>query len=114
MPIDDKAVERIRGIMKARGVEWEEKRMFGGICFMVDGKMCFGSNGTGIIARVGPEKAEALIQQQQGAKQMVHNGKPFVGYLAVPDAAGGDAPKLEFWIDKCLEYNPQAKASKKR
>lgn len=106
-------LERMRNILKARNIDWAEKKMFGGDCFMVDDKMCFGTYQGGLMARVAPEEAEELAKRQ-GAAPMIHGGRPMTGYLFIePEGYDMDAD-LEFWIGKCLAFNPRAKASKKK
>ncbi len=112
MPTDSYLLDRMRNILTSRNASWMEKKMFGGDCFMVDGKMCFGTYKGGLMARVAPEEAAALALRP-GASQMIHGGRPMVGYLFVdPDGYDAEAD-LEFWIVKCLEFNPRAKASKR-
>ena len=113
MATDQFLLDRIQTIMASRKIEWTEKKMFGGDCFMVDGKMCFGTYKGGLMARVAPEEVEALAERT-GAGQMIHGGRPMKGYLFI-EAEGYDSEAdLEFWIDKCLEFNPRAKSSKKK
>lgn len=104
---------RIADILTAKGVAFEQKRMFGGDCFMVDDKMLTGTYKGGIMARVDPEEEETLTQRP-GAVSMIHGGRAMPGYLMI-DPVGYDSDKdLEFWVDKCLEYNPKARSSKKK
>lgn len=112
MPTDPYLLDRMRNILKSRNSSWTEKKMFGGDCFMVDGKMCFGTYKGGLMARVAPEEAAALARRP-GASQMIHGGRPMVGYLFVEPEAYDAEADLEFWIAKCLEFNPRAKASKR-
>ena len=113
MATDPYLLDRMRRILTARGISWEEKRMFGGDCFMVDDKMCFGTYKGGIMARVAPEEVDELTQKE-GARQMIHGGRPMTGYLFLEaDAYDADA-ELEFWIGRCLAFNPKARSSKKK
>lgn len=105
--------ERIADILLTKGVAYEQKRMFGGDCFMVDDKMLAGTYKGGIMARVDPAETETLTNRT-GVEAMVHGGKSMPGFLMI-DPVGYDSDSdLEFWIDKCLEYNPKAKSSKKK
>ena len=79
---------------------------------MVDDKMCLGIIRDELMARVGPETYEALLNQK-GARPMDFTKRPMRGYLYVsPEGIDFDRD-LEFWIEKCLEFNPLAKSSKK-
>ncbi|MCB0538638.1 MAG: TfoX/Sxy family protein [Bacteroidetes bacterium] len=113
MATDPFLLDRMRSILKAQNVDWAEKRMFGGDCFMVDDKMCFGTYKGGIMARVAPEEADELAQRE-GAAQMIHGGRPMTGYLFIEPEGYDMEEDLEFWIGKCLEFNPRAKSSKKK
>lgn len=112
MADDPFLLDRMRNILKAKNVGWMEKRMFGGNCFMVDDKMCFGTYKGGIMARVAPEEADELAKRE-GAGQMIHGGRPMTGYLFIEPEGYDMDEDLEFWIGKCLEFNPRAKSSKK-
>ena len=112
MATDAFLLDRIRNIMESKKAIWIEKRMFGGDCFMVDDKMCFGTYKGGIMARIDPKYVDALIQRD-GAEQMINGGRPMKGYLFISPDGYDQEKDLQFWIEKCLEFNPLAKSSKK-
>ena len=113
MEQNELTLERLRSVLKSHGTKWEEKKMFGGYCFMVDDKMCFGTYKGGLMARVDPEKIDQMLERN-GAEQMIHGGRPMRGYAWI-DPEGYDLDDdLEFWISKCLAFNPKAKSSKKK
>ena len=56
MATDEFLLERLNRIISSRKLDWTVKRMFGGHCFMVNDKMCFGTFRGGLMARVGPDK----------------------------------------------------------
>lgn len=113
MATDPYLLERIRRVLKNRNITWNEKKMFGGDCFMVDEKMCFGTYQGGMMLRVGPEAIPAL-EKRTGADQMIHGGRPMTGYIFLQPEGFDREDDLEFWIDQCLAHNPFAKASKKK
>ena len=113
MKTDPYLLERLRYILKDRNIHWEEKNMFGGVCFMVDDKMCFGAFKGGLMARVGTEHLEDLLKRD-GASQMINGGREMRGYLQIAEEGYDMEVDLEFWIDKCLAFNPLAKSSKKK
>lgn len=110
---DQYLLDRIRNILSAKKVEYIEKRMFGGECFMVDDKMCFGTYKGGLMARVGPEGAKTFVDRA-GAEQMIHGERPMTGYLFIESNGYDTDEELEFWIEQCLIFNPLAKSSKKK
>lgn len=87
--------------------------MFGGNCYMVDDKMCFGTYKGGLMVRTAPEE-EPELAQRKGAAPMIHGGRPMKGYLFIQPEGYDNDSDLEFWIDKSLEFNPRAKSSKKK
>lgn len=113
MASDPYLLERIQRILKTKKVTWTQKNMFGGTCYMVDDKMCFGPFNGGLMLRLDPEDTANHVQKK-GASQMIHGGRPMKGYIFLePDGFDLDQD-LEDWIQACLEFNPKAKASKKK
>ena len=113
MPVDELILDRLRDLLHSQKMEWEEKKMFGGICFMVDDKMCFGTYKGGLMARVDPEQIEEFVKRA-GAEQMIHGGRPMTGYAWIKPEGYDLDEDLTFWIRACLDFNPRAKSSKKR
>lgn len=113
MATDTYLLDRMRMVLKEKHALWTEKRMFGGDCFLVDDKMCFATIKGGILARVGPNNIDELTAKPC-AEQMIHGGRIMTGYLFIePDGYDLD-DDLEFWIEKCLEFNPLANSNKKK
>lgn len=112
MPYDHYLSERIQRILTSKNQSFEMKEMFGGICFMLDNKMCIGVIKNDLMARIDPREYENLSQRKE-ARPMDFTKRPMKGYIFV-DPLGIDMEEdLEFWVQKCLEYNPLAKSSKK-
>lgn len=109
----DLLYERMRYILLAREVSWEEKKMMGGIAFMVDDKLCFGTFRDGVLCRIDPEERDKLLEETS-AEIMTQGGREMKGYVHIQPPAYETDEELEFWIVKCLEFNPKAKSSKKR
>jgi len=105
--------ERIRQILEPKQLPMEVKKMFGGWCFMIDDKMLMASLKFGIMARINPTEAETLIKRD-GVEHMIMKGKPMTGYLMLHEDAYDLEEDLAFWVEKCLEWNPMAKRSKKK
>ncbi|MBT8229670.1 MAG: TfoX/Sxy family protein [Saprospiraceae bacterium] len=113
MAYDEFLADRIRNVFHEKNVTTEEKKMMGGLGFMVDDKLCIGIYKEELMARVDPEEVPELLKIN-GARQMIHGSRPMKGYLNI-SAEGFDMDiDLEFWIRKCLEFNPRAKSSKKK
>ena len=113
MAYDEHLAERIRSILDARKINYLDKKMMGGLVFMVDDKMCIGIVKDNLMARIGEEKyPEAL--QKDGCKEMNFTGRPLKGYVFVEPQAVDMEDELEYWVTLCMDFNPLAKASKKR
>lgn len=110
---DELLLDRLRQAIKSHNIEWYEKKMFGGMCFMVDDKMCLGTYQGGLMVRINPDDVD-LLTDREGAEQMIHGGRPMNGYLMIEPLGYDNDEDLEFWVAKCIEYNPLAKASKKK
>lgn len=113
MTEEDHLLDRITTFLQDTHIVYETKNMFGGHCFMVDNKMCFGTYKGGLMARVDPKEVD-ILTNRTGAEKMIHAGRPMTGYLMIQPAGYERDEDLEFWIRKCLEFNPKAKSSKKK
>jgi len=91
----------------------EEKEMFGGLIFMVDQKMCIGVMKDKMMLRLAPESLVAL-ENIDGWEQMMMSNTVMNGYILVSQDVLNRNEDLDFWIKLALEFNPLAKASKKK
>jgi len=113
MPYDTFLEERISKIFHDRHVPFETKKMMGGICYLVNDKMCAGIVKNKLMARIDPESTDKALKEK-GATLMDFTGTTMKGFLFI-EPEGTDMDKdLEYWIDLCLEFNPRAKSSKKK
>lgn len=112
MAYNEHLEERISTLLEERHVRFEARKMMGGLCFMVDGKMCIGIVGERLMARVGPD-AYGQALTKKGCHPMDFTGRPMKGFVFVDPSAIDMEDDLAYWIDLCLDYNPKAKKSKK-
>lgn len=103
MAYDEKLAERIRDIVSAEsGVT--EKRMFGGLAFLVEGHMAVAASGQGgLMVRVDPEESPELVRTSD-ATPMVMRGRAMTGWLRVPAEAVEAADELESWVRTGVGY----------
>jgi hypothetical protein len=119
MAVNEKTAERIRKTLKNKKSKFTEKKMFSGICFMVDDKMCCGthidkdSGEDFLLCRIG-EKAQAAALKKPHVIPMEFTGRSMKGYVFVTEKAMKTDDQLSYWIQLCLDYNPEAKSSKKK
>jgi len=102
MPYDERLAQKVRSqLKKARGIT--EKKMFGGLCFLLRGHMCCGVERDKLVVRVGPEQYEPLLRKQH-VKPMDFTGKPLRGFVYVmPDGLKSSAV-LKTWVAFGLQY----------
>lgn len=112
MAFDEKLNDRIREAL-AHLPQVEEKYMFGGSCYMVNGKMCVGVVGNEMMCRIDPAEYEKAIEQA-GCRPMDFTGKPMKGYVFVAEEGLKTKQLFDGWITLCLAFNKKAKAAKKR
>jgi TfoX/Sxy family transcriptional regulator of competence genes len=113
MAYNEHLADRINVILNDKNANFYEKKMFGGLCFMVDDKMCIGIVKEELMSRIGEAKyAEAL--SKTGCREMNFTGRPMKGYVFVDEDAIDLDADLEYWVQLALDFNPFAKASKKR
>lgn len=91
----------------------EEKHMFGGTCFMVNGKMCVGVVKDEMMCRIDPEIYKEALEKA-GCREMIFTGKPMKGYVFVSEEGMKTIKQFNYWISLCLEFNKKAIASKKK
>ena len=108
-----KDVIRCREILDEKYIQWEEKKMFGGVCFMVEDKMCFGTYKQALIMRIDPDRKDFLLKKK-GASLMKMGERTMSGFIEVLPSAYRTKRMLSFWIQECLDFNPKAKSSKKK
>jgi len=113
MAYNEHLADRIRNRLKEQKATYAEKKMMGGLCFMVDDKMCVGIIKEDLMARISPEGFEETLSEE-GARQMDFTGRPMKGYVFVSPEGVDRDEDLERWVDRCLDFNPLAKSSKKK
>jgi TfoX/Sxy family transcriptional regulator of competence genes len=112
MAHDEALADRIRRVVEAReGVI--EKKMFGGIAFMLDGKMFCGTARGELMLRIGPQAYEPALSKPH-VRPMDFTGRPMNGYVFVgPEAIKSDR-ELAAWIDQATTFVATIEATAKR
>lgn len=113
MAFNEKLADRIREIIALTHKKVEEKAMFGGLCFMVNDKMCVGVEKERLMVRLDPAKYDEVMEKD-GCKPMDFTGRIMKGYVFVGIDFLKTKKQLDFWVQLALEYNKIAKASKKK
>lgn len=113
MAYNQKLADMTRELISRDHKNIEEKAMFGGLCFMVNDKMCVGVEKDRLMVRFDPVRTEEVMEKE-GCRPMDFTGRVMKGYAFVDAAVLNTEKKLDYWIRLALEYNKIAKVSKKR
>ena len=115
MALDEDLAERVRLALAGSGTV-REVRMFGGLCFMLNGNMVAGTSKRGLLVRVGKEQQSNALGRP-GAKRMEMTGRPMEGYVFV-DPPPSDDRLLQDWLNLAVAFvntlPPKAPKSKPR
>ena len=102
MAYDERTAARLRELFIVRN-DVVEKKMFGGVCFMVSGCMCCGLTATALMVRVGKDRYQEVLAQPH-ARPMNFTGRPLIGMVYVdPEGYRTDAG-LTRWVQRGLEF----------
>ena len=113
MAYDEALEKRIREFFDRKRTKHEAKRMMGGLCFMVKGKICVGVEKSRLMARVGPDAYEDALTRK-GCRPMDFTGRPMRGFVFVEPEGLASEAKLGFWLALALAYNPAATKSARK
>jgi TfoX/Sxy family transcriptional regulator of competence genes len=114
MAYDDKLAGRVRRVLAGRR-DVEEKKMFGGIAFMIRGHMSCGLIGSTLMVRVEEDEQAALLGQPH-VRPMDFTGRPLKGFLYVDPPAVASGPGLKKWVARGIAFaeNRPRKAKKRK
>lgn len=105
--------DRVAQFFREKSIHFFEKKMFGGLCFMVEDKMCVGVIKDEVMVRIHPDiYQESLLEE--GCKEMNFTGRPMRGFVFLTEDATDLDADLQYWLQLALDFNPLAKASPKR
>jgi hypothetical protein len=119
MAYDEYLADRIKNSLRDKKTSFEVMKMMGGLCFKVDDKMLCGIHidkklgHSLLMARIGEEAYEGEIEKE-ACLPMDFTGRPMRGYIFVTPEGFDMEDDLDYWLQRCLDFNPIAKASKKR
>ncbi len=102
MAYDEGVAQRVRETMQEVH-DITEKKMFGGLAFMVRGNMCCGIVWSELMLRVGPEQYEEALELPH-ARKMDFTGKPMKGLIYVAEEGFEDDSDLEMWVNRALQF----------
>ena len=103
MAYNEKLTERVRTALSDIP-SVEEKRMFRGITFMVNGKMCISVGDDRIMCRIDPALHEVAIKKN-AARTVIMKGREYIGYVYVQENEITSKEDFDYWIGLALEFN---------
>jgi TfoX/Sxy family transcriptional regulator of competence genes len=112
MAYNEKLADKIRTALSHLS-KVEEKKMFRGITFMVDGKMCISVSNDEIMCRIDPELHDAVVKKK-GCRPVIMRGREYRGFVYVNEEGIKTKRDFDYWIGLSLEFNKKATASKKK
>lgn len=113
MAYSEYLADRVRNSLKENNTGFEEKRMFGGLSFFVDEKLCVGVYGEELLVRIPPEKQDEYLQKE-GCRLLDDSGKSMKGFLLISPEGVDMDEDLDKWVKRCLDFNPKARLSKRK
>jgi hypothetical protein len=102
MAYDERLAARVRARL-ANQHELDERKMFGGLAFMLRGHMCCGILGAELMARVGAEHYEETLALPY-ARVMDFTGRPSKGMVMVAAAGVETDDELDAWVQRCVAF----------
>ena len=102
MAFDETLANRIRQALSSHG-DFDERRMFGGLAFMVRGHMCCGIVGNDLMVRVGPEQYQEALAAPH-ARPMDFTGRPLQGMVYVAPPGLRTQPMLTRWVGRAMAF----------
>jgi len=102
VPFDQNVADRVRRFLRSKD-EATERKMFGGVAFMVRGNMLCAVGKKHLMVRVGLSEYEAALRVPH-AHAMRFTGKPMRGYITVDPAGYETSDGLGFWLQKALTF----------
>jgi TfoX/Sxy family transcriptional regulator of competence genes len=102
MAFDEQLAERIRGSLgRRKGLV--EKKMFGGVGFLLNGNMCVGVHGSELIVRLAPEDTDAALARKN-TRRFDLTGRPMTGWILVEPAGLKTDAQLSNWVEVAVNY----------
>lgn len=113
MAYNIKLADKVRAFLSNHTTrKLEEKKMFRGLTFMVDGKMCVSVSGENLMCRFDPA-LQHEVENRKGYQPMMMKQRQLKGYCYVSEQGFKAKNDFEYWVKLCLAFNDKAKSSKK-
>ena len=112
MAYNEQIADRVRNSL-LHIVDVKEKKMFRGLTFMINDKMCISIADNEIMCRINPDIQDKLLETKN-CTTMKMKGREYKGYILVNESELKSKKELDYWIGLALDFNNQAKSSKRK
>jgi TfoX/Sxy family transcriptional regulator of competence genes len=112
MAFDEELADRTRAALSAARATPTEKKMFGGLAFMIGGNMCCGVMGDDLLVRVGPEANAASLAEAAARPFEMGQRGPSAGFILVGPGGTDTEEDLAAWVRRALAFNATLPAKK--
>lgn len=112
MAFDEDLADRTRAALSAAKATTTEKKMFGGLAFMIGGNMCCGVMGEDLLVRVGPDANEAALAETAARPFEMGQRGPSAGFILVGPDGTDSNEGLASWVGRALTFNATLPAKK--
>ncbi|HLJ16009.1 MAG TPA: TfoX/Sxy family protein [Bryobacteraceae bacterium] len=102
MGYDETTAERVRRILSGRR-DVVEKKMVGGLSFLVNGRMCCGVTSTGLMIRVGPAAYDRVVAQPH-VRPIKFGGRPLGGFVCIDPEGYRTGKALTKWVQRGIDF----------
>lgn len=105
MPYNVQLADRVREYLAATPhIHFQEKKMFGGLAFMINHKMCINVSQDRLMCRFDPT-LEQEVSEKTGFEPMIMKGKQLQGYCYVTEEGYKSPGDFKYWLGVCLDFN---------
>lgn len=112
MAFDEELADRTRAALSAARATTSEKKMFGGLAFMIGGNMCCGVMGADLLVRVGPDENESALAEPAARPFVMGQRGPSAGFILVGPGGTDNEDGLAAWVRRALAFNATLPAKK--
>ena len=112
MAYNEHLAKRVREFLSSKK-KVEEKKMMGGLTFMLNDKMCVGIMKDDLMVRIAPEVYESALEKR-GCHIMDFTGRPLKGFVLVSPEGTKSKRDFEYWVNLALDFNKRANSYKKK
>lgn len=102
MPFDERLAQRVRQVAQ-RKKSITEKKLFGGVGFLLNGNMCVGVWQDSLIVRIGPDAYHAALAESD-VEEFDITGKPMTGWVMARPQAIADDAQLNRWVARAVSF----------